>query len=67
MPSSAGRPSYLTDDKLSRLLSVLHQAGAVTRDGATYNYDNASNRTSKTFVQLSIQIFQNCFKVRTKR
>jgi len=35
-------------DSLSRLLSVLHQAGTVTLDGATYGYDNAGNRTSKT-------------------
>ena len=35
-------------DSLSRLLSVLHQAGTVTLDGASYGYDNAGNRTSKT-------------------
>ena len=35
-------------DSLSQLLSVLHQAGTVTLDGATYGYDNAGNRTSKT-------------------
>lgn len=35
-------------DSLSRLLSVLHQAGGVTVDGASYNYDSAGNRTSKT-------------------
>jgi RHS repeat-associated protein len=35
-------------DSLSRLLSVLHQAGTVTLDGATYGYDNAGNRASKT-------------------
>lgn len=35
-------------DSLSRLLSVLHQAGTVTLDGAVYTYDNAGNRTSKT-------------------
>jgi RHS repeat-associated protein len=34
--------------KLSRLLSVLHQAGTVTLDGAGYTYDNTGNRTSKT-------------------
>ena len=35
-------------DSLSRLLSVLHQAGTVTLDGASYTYDNAGNRVSKT-------------------
>jgi RHS repeat-associated protein len=35
-------------DSLSRLLSVLHQAGATTLDGASYSYDNAGNRTTKT-------------------
>ncbi len=34
-------------DNLSRLLSVLHQVGLTTIDGATYTYDNAGNRTSK--------------------
>lgn len=35
-------------DSLSRLLSVLHQNGTTTLDGATYTYDNAGNRTAKT-------------------
>jgi RHS repeat-associated protein len=35
-------------DTLSRLLSVLHQTGTTTLDGATYTYDNAGNRASKT-------------------
>ncbi len=35
-------------DPLSRLQSVLHKLGANTVDGATYGYDNAGNRTSKT-------------------
>ena len=35
-------------DSLSRLLSVLHQAGSTTLDGASYGYDYAGNRTSKT-------------------
>lgn len=34
-------------DNLSRLLSVLHQVGLTTVDGATYAYDNVGNRTSK--------------------
>ena len=35
-------------DAASHLLSVLHQAGNTTLDGASYNYDFAGNRTSKT-------------------
>ena len=35
-------------DSVSHLLSVLHQAGANTLDGASYTYDPAGNRTSKT-------------------
>ncbi len=35
-------------DGLSHLLSVLHQAGSTTLDGASYGYDYAGNRTSKT-------------------
>ena len=35
-------------DSVSHLLSVLHQAGANTLDGASYAYDAAGNRTSKT-------------------
>src|SRR6266436_4495567 len=35
-------------DSVSRLLSVLHQTGTTTLDGASYTYDNAGNRTAKT-------------------
>jgi RHS repeat-associated protein len=35
-------------DAVSHLLSVLHQAGLNTLDGASYTYDAAGNRTSKT-------------------
>ena len=34
-------------DSLSHLLSVLHQTGTNTLDGASYTYDPAGNRTSK--------------------
>ena len=34
-------------DSLSRLLSILHQVGASTIDGATYTYDNVGNRLTK--------------------
>jgi YD repeat-containing protein len=46
------RPNGITTnysyDNLSRLLSVLHQAGVSTIDGASYTVDAAGNRTSKT-------------------
>ena len=35
-------------DPVSRLLSVLHQLGSTTLDGASYTYDNAGNRLTKT-------------------
>lgn len=35
-------------DSVSHLLSVLHQAGVNTLDGASYTYDAAGNRTAKT-------------------
>jgi RHS repeat-associated protein len=41
-------------DSLSRLLSVLHQAGAATLDGASYTYDNAGNRVTKTNQRTSV-------------
>jgi RHS repeat-associated protein len=46
------RPNGVTTnynyDSLSHLLSVLHQAGVNTLDGASYTYDQAGNRTAKT-------------------
>jgi len=45
------RPNSITTnysyDNLSPLLTVLHQAGSSTIDGATYTVDAAGNRTSK--------------------
>lgn len=44
-----GVNSNYSYDSLSRLLSVLHQVATSTPlDGATYTYDNAGNRVSKT-------------------
>ncbi len=37
-----------TYDSISHLLSVLHQSGSSTLDGAGYTYDYAGNPTSKT-------------------
>lgn len=49
--TSLNRPNGISTsysyDSLSRLLNVLHQAGGVTIDGATYTLDNAGNRSSK--------------------
>jgi RHS repeat-associated protein len=39
---------------VSRLLSVLHQVGSVTVDGASYSYDPAGNRLSKTDLLASV-------------
>ncbi len=43
-----GLKSIYAYDNLSRLLSVLHQSGSTTLDGASYTVDNAGNRASKT-------------------
>ncbi len=43
-----GVNSNYSYDAVSHLLSVLHQVGSTTLDGATYTYDAAGNRTSKT-------------------
>jgi YD repeat-containing protein len=43
-----GITTNYTYDKLSHLLSVLHQAGSSTIDGAAYTLDAAGNRTTKT-------------------
>jgi len=42
------RVQHGAGETASRLLSVLHQAGGVTVDGATYTVDDAGNRTGKT-------------------
>lgn len=46
------RPNNVTTnytyDNLSHLLSVLHQVGTSTIDGASYTLDSAGNRTAKT-------------------
>jgi len=43
-----GAITSYTYDPVSRLTSILHQLGTTTLDGATYTYDGAGNRTSKT-------------------
>jgi RHS repeat-associated protein len=49
--TSLTRPNGITTnygyDSLSNLLSVLHQSGNTTLDGASYSYDPAGNRSSK--------------------
>jgi RHS repeat-associated protein len=42
-----GISTNYTYDNLSRLLSVLHQLGGSTIDGASYTLDSAGNRTAK--------------------
>ena len=43
-----GVTTNYTYNNLSQLLSVLHQVGTSTLDGATYTVDPAGNRTAKT-------------------
>ncbi len=45
---SGACPERSRGNNLSRLLSVLHQVGSTTIDGASYTYDSAGNRTAKT-------------------
>jgi RHS repeat-associated protein len=41
-------------DSVSRLLSVIHQLGSTTIDGASYTYDSAGNRNSKTDLRTNL-------------
>jgi YD repeat-containing protein len=45
---SNGVTTNYSYDSMSRLLSVLHQVGSTTLDGASYTYDAAGNRLTKT-------------------
>jgi RHS repeat-associated protein len=40
-------------DPISRLTSILHKLGTTTLDGATYTYDNAGNRKTRTDKRLN--------------
>jgi YD repeat-containing protein len=42
-------------DPQSRLTSILHKLGTTTLDGATYTYDNAGNRKTRTDKRLTIR------------
>jgi YD repeat-containing protein len=42
-----------TYDPASSLLSVLHKLGTTTLDGASYTYDNAENRKTRTDKRLN--------------
>ena len=46
--SERSKHQLSTTIRVSHLLSVLHQAGVNTLDGASYTYDSAGNRTAKT-------------------
>jgi YD repeat-containing protein len=50
--TSLTRPNGITTsyvyDAVSRLTSILHKLGTTTLDGATYTYDNAGNRKTRT-------------------
>jgi RHS repeat-associated protein len=43
-------------DPMSGLLSVLHKLGTTTLDGASYTYDNAENRKTRTDKRLNITL-----------
>ena len=75
--TSLNRPNNINTtysyDSQSRLLSLLHKlgsgSGAITRDGATYTYDNAGNRLTRTDkrtnVTLSYTSYDNINELQT--
>jgi YD repeat-containing protein len=75
--TSLNRPNNINTtysyDSQSRLLSLLHKlgsgSGAITRDGATYTYDNAGNRLTRTDkrtnVTLSYTSYDNIYELQT--
>jgi RHS repeat-associated protein len=71
--TSLTRPNAITTnytyDEMSRLLSILHQnMCGTTLDGATYTYDNAGNRLTRTDQQTGAQLsytYDNIYQLLT--
>lgn len=69
------RPNSITTsysyDEISHLLSVLHKnSGGTTLDGATYTYDNAGNRLTRTDKQTGIKLtytYDNIYQLQTAK
>jgi len=55
-------------DPVSDLLSVLHKLGTTTLDGATYTYDNAGNRKTRTDKRTNVTLtygYDNIYQLQT--
>ena len=70
--NSLSRPNGITTtyayDPASSLTSVLHKLGTTTLDGATYTYDNAENRQTRTDKRLNTTLtygYDNIYQPRT--
>jgi RHS repeat-associated protein len=59
-----------TYDPASSLLSVLHKLGTTTIDGASYTYDNAENRKTRTDKRLNSTLtygYDNIYQLQTAK
>jgi RHS repeat-associated protein len=59
-----------TYDPASSLLSVLHKLGTTTIDGASYTYDNAENRKTRTDKRLNTTLtygYDNIYQLQTAK
>jgi RHS repeat-associated protein len=57
-------------DPVSRLTSVLHKLGTTTLDGATYTYDKAGNRLTRTDKRLSTTLtygYDNIYQLQSAK
>jgi YD repeat-containing protein len=57
-------------DPVSNLLSVLHKLGTTTLDGATYTYDSANNRKSRTDKRTNVTLtygYDNIYQLKTAK
>ena len=57
-------------DPVSRLTSVLHKLGTTVLDGATYTYDNAGNRKTRTDKRTNVTLtygYDNIYQLKTAK
>jgi len=57
-------------DAVSRLISILHKLSTTTLDGATYTYDNAFNRKTRTDKRLNTTLtytYDNIYQLQTAK
>ena len=72
--NSLTRPNWVNttyaDDPASSLTSVLHKLGTTTLDGATYTYDLAENRKTRTDKRLNTTLtygYDNIYQLQTAK